>query len=172
MKIIEALKKIKDLQRKASDIQEKVSKYCADLDCETPTYPDQKRQISEWIQAYSDIVKEIAHLRLSVQKTNVTTLVTIELGNKQVTKTITEWIYRRIDLAKMDESIWRALSDRGLKETHSFQLTPGSPQGIVKRRLYYDPSERDQKLELYRSEGSKVDSTLEIINAVTDLIER
>lgn len=44
------------------------------------------------------------------------------------------------------------------------------PDLVVKRRLYFDPSERDHKLEVYRSEPAKIDSTLEIINAVTDII--
>lgn len=171
MKIIEALKKIKDLQRKASDIKSKVQSYCADLDVETPTYPDQRSQVSQWLQAYGDIVKEILSLRYNIQRTNVSTMVTIELGNKQVTKSITEWIYRKKDLAKMDEDVWRVLSDKGLKETQSYQLTTNAPTTLVKRRLYFDPVERDNKVELYRSEGSKIDSTLEIINAVTTLME-
>lgn len=171
MKIIEAMKKIKDMQRKADDIKEKVGKYCADLDCETPMYPDQKREIAGWCQSYSDIMKEILHLRVSIQKTNILTEVTIKLEDKFVTKTIAEWIHRRRDLAGNEEKLWRALTDKGLKETSVYQLTPGAPQGVVKRRLYFDPSERDKMVERYRSEPSTIDSTLEIVNATTDLVE-
>lgn len=170
MKIIEAMKKVKDLQRKADDLKEKISKYCADLDCETPTYPDQRREVSGWIQSTEDIYKEIEHLRVSIQKTNIETDVTIEIGGKFVIKKIAQWIHRRRDLAKAQESIWRALTDKGLKETSVVQLTPNSPQSFVKKRLYFDPSERDKKIELYRSEPSIIDSTLEIINATTELI--
>lgn len=169
MKIIEALKKIKYLQQKADDIKEKVKKHCADLDCETPMYPDQRSQVSQWVQGYNDIIKEILELRVRIQRTNLDTAVTIELGNIHVTKSIAEWIHRRKDLAKLDESIWAALTDRGLKESQQFQLTPSAPQGFVKRRLYFDPSVRDAKVELYRSEPSKIDYTLEVINAITDL---
>ncbi len=171
MKIIEALKSIKDLQRKASDLKDKVAKNCADLDCETPTYIDQKKQVSEWVQAYGDIVKEILRLRYAVQKTNINTQVTIDLGNKSVTKSITEWIYRRKDLAKLDEDVWRSLTDKGLRESQTYQVTPSAPAVIVKKRLYFDPVERDNKIELYRSEPHKIDATLEITNAVTTLIE-
>lgn len=38
MKLIEALKKVKDLARKADDLKGKVSAYCAHLSFETPTY--------------------------------------------------------------------------------------------------------------------------------------
>jgi len=172
MKIIEALKKIKDLRRKADDLVSKVKQHCADLDCETPIYPDQKRQISEWIQAHSDIVKEILHLKTSITRTNLKTEVTIELGDKFVTKPICDWIERRRTLANLEEVMYRSLTDKGLKDTYQNQLTPNAPVTIIKKRLYFDPIERDKKIELYRSEPSKIDSTLEIINAVTDLLEK
>ncbi len=170
MKIIEALKKIKDLKRKADDLKDKAKQYCADLDVNTPMYPDQKRQVAEWIQGYSDVVKEIGHLKTSIQRTNLKTMVEIELGGKYVSKCISEWIDRRRELAKMDEDIWRVLTDKGLKDSN-YQLTPQSPLMTSKKILYFDPVERDKKVELYRSEPGKIDSTLEITNAITDLIE-
>ena len=174
MKIIEALKKIKDLRRKADDLKDKIGKHCADLDCETAVYPDQRRQVSEWLQAHSDIVKEILNLRYAIQKTNVLTQVTIQFGDKHVSKSIAEWIHRRKDLAKLEEECWRGLSESGpgrnLKEYYTNKLTPNSPEIKVNRRLYFDPVERDNKVELYRSEPSLIDSVLEITNAITDLI--
>jgi hypothetical protein len=169
-KIIEALKKTKDLRRKADEIIDKIAKHSADLDCETPAYPDQKRQVAEWLQSHSDIIKEILALNYSIQRTNIKTMVTIELGGKLVTKSIFEWILRRRELAGLEEKAWRQLTDRNLKDSQ-YQLTPGSPQAVVKKRLYYDPVERDHKVELYRSEPHKIDSTLEIINATTDIID-
>lgn len=170
MKIIQALKSIKDLRRKADDIQAKVAKYCTDLDCDTPTYPDQKKQIEEWCQAHNDILVEILDLRTRIQRTNLATSVTIELGGKQVTKSIAAWVHRRKDLAKLQESFWSVLTDKGLPPLHTYQLRPESPKVTVQRRHYYDPAERDTKVELYRSEPSKIDGTLEVINAVTDLL--
>ena len=43
MKIIEALKKIKELTKKVEDLQIKVRDHCADLDCDSPIYPDQRQ---------------------------------------------------------------------------------------------------------------------------------
>ena len=171
MKIIEAMKQIKDQQRKAEDIRGKIEKYCADLDCETAIYPDQKKQVSEWLQAHSDIMKEILQLRVGIQNTNVRTYVEIELDGKFVKKTIAEWIHRRRDLASFEENAWARLTDQGKREQYKTQLTPTSPEIIVKRRLYFDPAERDKKIELFRSEPAKIDATLEIINATTDLIK-
>lgn len=171
MKLIEALKKIKELQRKADDLKGMIEKHCADLDCETPIYENQREQISQWLQSHGDIVKEILHLRVSVQRTNLATQVSMEIGGKHVTKSIAEWIHRRKDLAKIQEAVYRALTNRNLKEVYTQKLTDNSPERQIKLRLYFDPVDRDNKIEMYRSEPSIIDRTLEVINCVTDLIE-
>lgn len=169
MKLIEALKQIKDLQRKAEDLREKVGHHSSHLSHETPVYPDQKGQVSEWIQAHRDILKEVLRLRVAIQATNLATDVTIELGGKAVTKSIAAWIHRRRDLANADEAMWRQLTDRNLKEGIMKQSTGEEVQ--VKIVRCYDPAERDKSIDLFSSEPSLVDARLEVVNAVTDLIE-
>ena len=169
MKIIEALKQVKDLQRKADDLRTLVKDHCAISSLETEKYPDQKRQVSEWIQAHSDILKEILRLRIAIQKTNLAHEVTIGLGGKQVTKTIAEWIHRRRDLANKELSMWDILGDRGVKE--GIGTGPTGDKIEIKINRFYDPVERDNKKDLFGSEPSIVDSKLEVVNAVTDLIE-
>lgn len=170
MKLIEALKKVKELTIKAEDLRGKVAKYCADQSHETAVYGDkQKEQINEWIQAHSDVLKEIARLRLAIQRTNLATQVTIELGGKQVTKSIAEWIHRRKDLAGLELAMWNGIGDRGLREGQ-IKTSTGELQD-VKIRRYYDPRVRDVSVELYRTEPSRVDSVLEVQNAIVDVIE-
>ena len=170
MKLIQAMKKLKDLNAKAEDYRTKVQQHAADLTIETPVYPDQRRQVAEWIQGHGDILKEILHLRVSIQRTNIATPVTIELDGKHVTKSIAEWIHRRRDLAKLDMTMWQSLTDRNLKE-QNLQTAPGGPVTEVRIRRYYEPAERDKKTEIYRTEPSVIDATLEVTNATTDLIE-
>lgn len=169
MKIIEAMKELKRLNVKVDDLRGKISKYCADLDIENPTYPDQRGQVREWIQSYSDSLKEIARLRVAIQRTNLATNVKIELGNKQVEKSIAEWIHRRRDLAKLEQAGWAALTDRNLRDGKA--KTTSDALVDVKVRRYFDPAERDEKVALYRDEPSIIDGTLEVVNAVTDLME-
>ena len=169
MKLIEAMKKLKDLNVKAEDLRKKVAMNCADLSIETPLYgADQKSTVDGWIQGHTDLMQEILKLRVAIQRTNIATPVTIEVGGKQVSKTIAEWIHRRRDLAKLDMDMWAKLGDRGLKE-QNIQTSPGGPVTEVRVRRYYDPKERDSKLELYRSEPSIIDATLEVVNATTEL---
>lgn len=170
MKLIEAMKKIKDLQIKAEDLKKKVAQFCAIQSVETPLYgKDQAEKIKEWLQGYGDILKEVLKLRIAVQRTNLATNVTIELDGKQVTKSIAEWIHRRKDLAGLEQSVWSSLTDRGLKEG-ILQNSQGE-KVEVKIVRFYDPAQKDRFVELYRSEPSKIDSTLEVVNAVTELIE-
>lgn len=163
------MKKIKDLQIKIDDLKDKVKIYCSDLNFETPMYGnDQKKKVDSWLQSVGDILKEILDLRIQIQRTNLATEVTIELNSKQVTKTIAAWIHRRRDLAKSEQDLWQKLTDRGLKEG---KMKDSTNQDIeVKIRRYFDPEERDNKVELYRTEPSKIDATLEVVNATTDLL--
>ena len=168
MKIIEGLKKVKELQRKSEDLRKKISEHSANLSYETPVYKDQETQVKEWLQAHEDISQEILGLRLAIQKTNLETSVTIELGNKSITKSIAGWIHRRKDLAKNDAAAWRNLTDKNLQDAKVKQSNGEILD--VKIIRYYDPRFRDLKISLYDSEPSIIDGKLEVVNAVTELI--
>jgi len=175
MKIIEALKKIKDLQRKADDYRKKIKRYCADLELETPEYGDEKTQrsqVSAWLQGHSDIIKEIESLRIAIQKTNLETIVEVEVEEgKRVKKSIAAWIHRRKDLAALEGHAWEQLTNRGLKP-HPYQGKEDFEEvKIANIRKYYNQADRDKKVEIYSSEPSLIDAALEIKNATTDLVE-
>lgn len=61
------------------------------------------------------------------------------------------------------------LTDRGLKEG-----TTKNSQGEtteVKIVRYFDPVARDKMVAMFKAEPHVIDASLEVINAVTDLIE-
>jgi len=173
VKLIQALKQIKNLQRKADDILSKIKTHSAYSSHERPVYGDsqetQTKQVNEWIQSRTDIAKEILRLRIAIQKTNIAVPVSIEIDGKTITKSIAEWIHRRRDLANMDLQTWAALTDRNLKQG-KLKDSQGIVYDIGIVRCYV-PEQRDIKMEIYRSEPTIIDSTLEIVNSVTDLIE-
>jgi small-conductance mechanosensitive channel len=169
MKIIEALKKIKDNERKLDDLIQKVKLYSADMDYETPVYQDQRGQINSWLQCYEDIVKDIEMLRFLLQKTNIQTQVTINLDGKDITKSIAQWIQRRKELAKREKMVYDALTDRNLRDLKVQQSAGQIVDAKVRR--YYDPLVKDKKTSALASEPSIIDSKLETINAITDLAE-
>lgn len=168
MKLIEAMKLVKELKRKSDDLVQKITVHCAQLNVETPLYPDQKAQVAEWLQAHGDIQKEIEQLRCAVQKTNLATPVSIELGGKTVNKSIAAWIHRRRELAGEQNKAWGALTDRNLREG----LMKNSQEQVVEVKIvrHYEPRERDEMVAMFREEPSVIDRTLEVVNAVTDLV--
>lgn len=168
MKLIEALKKIKDLQRQADEYVNQVKKHCAISSMDTPMYPDQKGQIHKWIQAHKDTLQEISRLKLAIQQTNLNTQVTINLNGKDITKSLSEWIIRRQQLVKEELKMWNCITDRGITEGQAKGPT-GDPIEIKIIR-YYDPGKRDEMRALLSEEPSIIDGKLEIVNAVTDLI--
>lgn len=172
MKLIEGLKQIKDLQRKAEDLRVKVQQNCAISSIENPVYgtaEEQRKKVGGWIQAHSDILKEVLRLRVAIQRTNLEVNVPIELNGKPVVKSIAEWIHRRRDLAHDEFSMWSLLTDRNIKEGVA-QSPSGHPMEVKVVR-FYDPEERDNMRDLFSSEPSIIDAKLEIVNAITDLIE-
>lgn len=169
MKIIEALKKVQDLARKADDLKKKIGQHCADMDYETPLYKNQDLQVAEWLQAHSDIIKETLRLKIAIQRTNLETQVTMTIGERDITKSIAEWVLRRRGLAEQERMAWNMLTDRNLKEG-LVQQTSGVTRE-VKIRRYYNPQIRDARIEEYRSEPHIINATLEVVNATTDLIE-
>jgi len=169
MKIIQALKLCKDLEKKADDYIAMVRDHCAISSVETQKYADQKEQVRQWIQGHSDILKEILRLRTAIQRTNLQTNVTVELQGKQVTKTIAEWIHRRRDLANKEMALWNAIGDKGIKE--GMANGPSGQPIEIKIVRFYEPGKREEMRMALSSEPSTIDAHLEIANAVTDLIE-
>lgn len=168
MKIIEAMKRIKILTEKVTDLRAKIAQHCANMDIEKPVYLDPAKQIAEWQQSIHDTLKEILSLRVSIQITNLVTPVTIELGGEQVTKPIAAWIHRRRDLSQLEMNMWQALTDRNLKDGEIRSSTGGENRTVHVVR-HFDPRQRDANVELFRSEPALIDATLEIINATTEL---
>lgn len=170
MKLIEGMKRIKSNKEKIADLQTKISQFSAHLSYETPLYPDTTKQVSEWIQSCIDLTQDNAKLLVQIQKTNLATAVTIVFGDKSVTKNIAEWIWRRREYAALDLSTWSRLTDRGLKEGVAPSTAGGEPMKITIVRNF-DPIQRDKMMAMYKSEPHEIDSALEVINAVTDLVE-
>jgi len=170
MKLIEALKEQKALAKKNDDLKKLVRDNSAYLSNETPPYGDNTaKKIEGWIQSYSDNLKRILYLRTAVARTNLATQVTIAIGGKEVTQSIAEWIHRRRDLAIEEYGIWAVLTDRGLKERT--EMTSTGQKNEIKIVRNYDPETRDDKMSLFKSEPLLIDAQLEIINAITDVIE-
>jgi hypothetical protein len=170
MKIIEAMKRVKANKEKVADLQRKIGSVSANLSHETPLYgAETPAKIVEWLQSCNDTSQENIRLLCAIQRTNLATKVTIKLGDKDVTKSISEWVWRRREYAGVDLATWATLTDRNLREGQLPQST-GAPQLITIVR-HYDPIRRDKMMDLYRTEPHEIDAALEVVNATTELME-
>jgi hypothetical protein len=170
LKIIEAMKRVKANKEKVADLQKQIAQYCANLNFETPTYGhDTSAKVRDWLQSCDDLSQQNAKLLVAIQRTNLATPVTITLGDKAVTKSIAEWIWRRREYAAVDLKTWSMLSDRGLREGTTQNSTGATVE--VKIVRHFDPSQRDRMLSMFKSEPHEIDAAMEVVNAVTDLIE-
>lgn len=170
MKVIEAMKQIKANKAKIADLQTKIGAHSANLNFETPVYGDKtSQQITEWVQTCTDLSQDNVNLLCAISAANLATKVTIELGGKQVVKSVSAWVWRRREYAAIDAGTYSKLTDRGLKEGN-VQSSPGVTTEVRLIR-HFDPKLRDEKMDEYRTEASKIDSALEVSNAITDLIE-
>lgn len=169
MKIIEAMKKVKENKQKMTDLRSKVQAFCANLNYEQSPYPDPKGTVTSWLQSCEDLSKENVRLLTAIARTNLQTTVSIDLHGHQVTKSIAEWVWRRREYAKLDQMAWECLTDRNLREGANTTST-GVPLEIKIVR-HFEPVLRDTKVNLYKFEPHLIDSKLEVINAITDLIE-
>lgn len=170
MKIIEAMKRIKANKEKIADLQNKIRQHAANLSFETPPYgAETGNKIKEWVQSARDTAAENVNLLVAIQRTNLATSVTIQLGDNNVTKSISEWVWRRREYAAIDQATMGCMFDRGLKEGHLPQST-GTPLE-VKIVRHYDPEFRDKWTAIFAREPHDIDAALEVVNATTDLIE-
>ena len=170
MKLIEAMKRVKANKEKIGDLQTKIAGVSANTSVETPLYGDETSDlIKGWLQSCTDLSQENVRLLVSIARTNLVTPVAILLGDKSVTKTIAEWVWRRREYAGLDLSSWLKLTDRGLREG-SAQTSTGVPLEIKLVR-HYDPKQRDAMVAMFKSEPHEIDAALEVVNAITDLVE-
>lgn len=172
MKLIEAMKAVKANKVKIADLQAKIAANSAHTSFETPLYGNnQQTQIGEWLRSAFDTARDNVKLLTRISKTNLQTPVTIDLGDRPVTKSIAEWVWRRREYASIDLATARSLSDRNLKEGHINSTIPGGPPVTVTIVRYYEPTERDRLVAMYASEAAAIDAALEVANAITDLAE-
>lgn len=172
MKIIEAMKRVKLNEEKIADLQAKIAANCSNTTLDTPLYPEPRKKVEEWLQSCTDLSLECTRLLCAIQRTNLATVVKIELAPNIVAEhSIAEWVWRRRKYAPLDLKTWQTLGDRNLREGQMASTIPGQSPVEVKIMRHYDPVVRDGKTAMYRAEPTNIDSALEIVNATTDLIE-
>lgn len=169
MKIIEAMKELKLLEKRIELNNSILGKYNSRLSISMPEFKtdeDQKAKVAESIQSNEDIVTRYLKLKSDIEYTNL--MVRIEYGGK--TYSLSELLtmkrkglgflnstYKSLDSSKTEVAV------RGIKTTESAKEVT-----VVK---YYDEAMKMNKLREIQDMLYHMDGRLEVVNATTELME-
>ena len=168
MKIIEVMKDLKLIEKKMQANREKISKYSAIVSTERPTFPtenDQRKEVTSLIQANIDLTTEYIRKKCLINKTN--DLVNVEIEGKNYT--ISELLLLKRKLANEMIQTYNSLSDHQAQmRLRNAPAIDGKPAQVVRM---YEEKTRNEGMAFWQELYHTIDSRLEVVNAMTDIIE-
>ena len=177
MKIIEAMKRIKAIDAQIGVHANFISKNFARLTTEEAPFGEETSQkVQSAHQAVVSLIQEKNSLQARIQKTNITTPVTVSVVNQRgdreaVTKTISEWVFRRDRGVREEQSLVSLYEERFLKSKVGVQTLSNGEKVVVDVARAYEPDFIQQRSMALASEPLEIDAQLEIINATVDLVD-
>jgi len=156
MTILQALKKIKHLDRKIGKSQERIGKWCSYISpIEEPQYDTNKL-----IQTVNDLLSERAKLRHALHVTNA--LHKVEFKGKEIT--VDELlILSTVTIPQQIETL------RMLRRKEKPYHLQGKDAPECKVVLQYDPAGRDRQIDALENDLDIIDQILDEINITTDI---
>lgn len=172
MKIIEAMKDLKLIESKMKKNIEYINNYSSALDTEKLPFgseEDQKKEVQRLIQSNNDLAERYLYLKAAIERTNLSTKVMIEGGKREYT--IFELLNIKRTLSAYLKSTYVSLSP---KEGNSRLVRAQSAMNSVVPKVvtFYSEREKNEKLDELERFFTSITSRLEVVNAVTDLIEQ
>ena len=173
-KIIEALKEFPLIDKKIARNRRQLDGYSSivlvgddmkPFDLPFGDMAKQQLEVDALLQSTRDLTIRHGNLKRRLSLTNATVMVTIS-GE---TKSITEWIAFRQSGASYLLHAQQALTNSAAEaQVHSRQTDTSSG---FKTHRFFSEKERNDEIERLTDLVGSVDSTLEIVNATTDLLE-
>lgn len=176
MKIIEALKNLKTIQKRIEKNCQQINEYCAYVSTETPAFETaekQEAQVQSLIQSNLDLELEYLRLKRAIDNTNLFTNATIVTPTRTYTYPISELITIRRTAGQFRTRTYQSLnSGRAISRLQTYfnqkgGVDPANPAKVVS---LYKEEEKNAALLEWESLLSQIDATLEVVNATTDLI--
>lgn len=171
MKIIEALKDLKTIQKRIASNKENIRKYSGHFTAEQYPFGDidkQKDEVQSLIQANIDLTKRYLYLKQAIEHTNIVTIVTIGdtphsiSGLLQLKKFGQHFL---VDTFASCDAVFALTKMRNQAGKANDATNP------YKVELAYDEKTRNNEILRTQDFLSKIDAQLEIVNATTDLVE-
>jgi hypothetical protein len=165
MKLIEALKEIKLIEKKLQANREQLSQYSSATDMERLPFVTEEAQrdaIKSILQSSSDLLSNMLLLKRSIERTNLETKVTV-MGQEF---SITELLFlKRYGCSQMTNTFQCLSTDFATRKVRAFS------DSKIKILQFFDEKMKNDKLRYWMDFEAAISSTLEIVNATTDLVE-
>ena len=173
MKIIEAMKKLRVIEKRMMQNRDRISRYSSSVSTEKPlmvTEDEQRAEIKALVQANHDLLHEYLNLKCLIERTNLETKVEVSGFNGS----ISELLVVRRKLAKLMAGTYEAMNDvEGSKRLNTYGIRSRGEDGIRPDLVrFYDEREKNDGLRKWQDIYESIDSRLEVINATTDLVDK
>jgi uncharacterized protein YcbK (DUF882 family) len=169
MKIIEALKNLKTIEKRIAKNCEDITKYAAWVDIETipfETEEKQKAEVGSLIQANLDLEIEYLRLKTAIETTNLAVQVTV----KDRTYSISNLVTLKRKAKDFRTKTYLALDGRGavarMQQIYAKGFDAGNPPKVV---AAYKEEDKNKAIRDWADFVDSIDGKLEVVNAETEL---
>lgn len=169
MKIIEALKNLKTIEKRILKNCEDITKYSAWVDIETIAFETEEKQraeVASLVQSNLDLETEYLRLKTAIETTNLAVSVTI----KDRTYSISNLVTLKRKAKGFRAMTYNALDGRGavqrMQQIYAKGFDAGNPPKVV---AAYKEEDKNKALREWDDFVSAIDGRLEVVNAETEL---
>ena len=163
MKLIEAMKELKLIQKRMSKNMRHITEYASSVDSEKLQFDnekDQKKEVASLVQANENLLGTYLGLKSQIEFTNLSTKVDLE----GFVYSISELLVLKRKMGTFVSQTFESLNDsrgRNLKRA----------MGDSKVLTFYDEKKKNEKVDKWEIFMSRIDARLEVVNATTELMK-
>jgi len=168
MKLIEAMKELKLVEKRMEKNREQITQYSSGLSNEKEIFGSEQKQIDEvksLLQANVDLFNRYLYLKRSIERTNLETKVEFSVGTYSISELLA--IKRRLQHGVINT--FKALNTQSAEARMRTIKIPDNVEVKVVR--YYREEEKNILLKSWMEFFENIDGRLEVVNATTDLID-
>lgn len=168
MKIIEALKELKTIDKRLVKQTQMIKKYASAVDG-SPAFDsehEQQKEVDGLIQSNKDLVLHRTNLRLRIYAANMRERVNTVMGNITIAEAI---ILRDAGISYLKNTYEALTQESGRAEFDRTARQGFDPENPPKVKRYYNESSKNDAIALYDEFLGQIDGILEVANAEREL---
>lgn len=169
MKIIEGMKRLRLIEKKMDQNKLHITQYASTLSTERPFFGSddaQRKEVASLIQSNNDLMTEYLKIKKQIEQTNLDVGVNI-MGKAY---TLSDLLIIKRKLAEQMTTTYESLNTNYADtKIRSAGLTPEGKRPEIVRM--YDEKQKNEELNFWMELSSQIESKLEVVNAITDLVE-